>query len=246
MITTYTATDLRGAYEEMSGSLHCECRLTTELVGGQPAGQEGVRRFVEHHLHIADPDQQQEAIDRILHTEMGQREITPEGGELKESESYGVNVIRSSEKGPWLGNWMIKANIKAAASRTGLFQSKRGTKGNFSEGGEAIAVGLSLLELEQPGHIYLIDAQSEHGAKTYFSRFQGKVSTPQGSNSIQHDSECVAPGTRFEFTFRFLPKSVTEEDLVKVMSLAQVIGLGSVKALERGRFTIDKMEVNLP
>jgi hypothetical protein len=230
--------DLRKRYDSMTASCHVKGRFTTELVGGQPATLDGIRAYVQHHLGLEGKEAEQ-AIDRILREEIGERPIPSETGELEEKITYGINVLRRDSYGPWLASHMPRACMKAAATRLGIFQEKRGSKGDM-EISIAEAAGISLLNRERPDQIYLIGPDGGP-AKTYFRRFQGKVSGPKGSVSIQHDSECVAPGTRFEFILRFGSRRISMDDMADMWALAMVIGLGSVKALDRGKFAIDEL-----
>lgn len=92
-MSRYTMKDLSTAYAAYSGSAITVCRLTREIVGGQPATDEGIRAFAQHHLHIPE-DKLDEVVARIKGEEIGERETTPPNGEVKEKESYGLNVLR--------------------------------------------------------------------------------------------------------------------------------------------------------
>lgn len=244
----FNFTDLRKRYEDLTVSVIAQCTFATESVGGQPAGPEGVRAFAQHHLELKGKELD-EAVARILKEEIGERDITPEGGELKEKLTYGINVIRRDAIGPWLGSWMPKACLKAAASRLGYFTGIRGLKGDMAEFGSVQAVGLSLRDETHPERIYLVDAEKNIPVTTYFKRFPGRVSGPSGSKSIIHDSECVPPGTRFAFEYRFKGDRFTkpQEQVADIFAVAMIIGLGSVKAVDCGKFSINSLTIsNLP
>lgn len=231
---------LRERYEKRAAVVLCECTLATDLVGGLPAGREGVALFVKHQLQL-EGDEAEKAIDRILKEEMGTVPIPDPEGELEEAVTKSVNMVRRDALGPFLASHMPKACIKTAASRLGLFMAKKGLKGDMSELGEARACGLSLLNLQYPGNIYFRDAESDAPPKTFFTEFKGRVQTPQGSVSIINNCECVPAGSRFDFEFRFLDGKLPEEGVVDIMSLAMVIGLGSCKAFDRGKFSIQRL-----
>jgi hypothetical protein len=260
---TFNASELRQVYESMTGSIRCQCTLSTEMVGGQPADERGVRAFVEYQMKvqptIANPDWhdgspatvhellKNEEFEKLVHQvmgEIGDREVAPPEGELAEKITYGVNVIRHDENGPWLGDWMVKACMKQAASRLNLFFSVKGTKGDMAEAGEVRAAGISAIGKHQQ-RIYVRTSDGSLPAPTYFQRFPGRVSTPQGSTSIVRDSECIGAGNRFEFEFRILPERFKENDIVQMLALAQNFGIGSTRSLERGKFVIDQAEVEL-
>lgn len=238
----YTLSQLRSRFTGMTSRVIAHCELSTEIVGGMQADRAGVEAFVSHHLHLTGQDAA-DAVSRILKEEIGERDVPSETGELKEKLSYGINVLRRDPThGPWIKDHMVKACLKASASRLGLFMQKRGSKGDMSEMGEARAYGCSLLQPEFPQRIYLRDKSGTGPARTYFQNFKGRVQTPQGSKSIDSDCECAAPGSRFEFEFRYMPGKIKRDDIVDIFSCAMVIGLGSAKALECGKFSIVKLE----
>ena len=243
-MSRYTMQDLSAAYAAYSGSAIAVCRLTREIVGGQPATDEGIRAFAEHHLHIPE-DKLDEVVARIKGEEIGERERTPPNGEVKEKESYGLNVLRHSTFGPWIGDWQIKAALKQAASRVGLFVAKRGTKGDIAEMGKVSAHGISLHGREF--QIHLIDAKTDSAAaSTMYQNFKGRVNTPSGAKSIVNDAECAPIGSRFSFRFQWFDAKLTEADVVSIFSALTVIGLGSAKSLERGKFDIESLDVEMP
>lgn len=240
-MSTYTQNDLRKRYENLTHLVTAECKLTTELVGGQSADKDGLEAFVKHHLKL-EGEEAQQAIERIMKEEISEKDVPSENGELQEKLTYGVCVIRRDVAGPWIGDWMVKANLKAAASRLGLFASKRGTKGDVAEMGNVRAVDVSLLTPERPERIHLVDATGKP-VETYFQEFKGRVNTPSGSVSIVSHRECVAPEARFAFEFRCYAGKLTEDDLANIFASSQIIGLGSAKAFERGKFVISKLEI---
>jgi hypothetical protein len=236
--------DLRTRYEDLTNHATANCTLTTELVGGQPASEDGIKAYVEHHLHLTGPEAEN-AVKRISAEEVGEKPVPSETGEQAERITYGLNVIRRDEHGPWLGDWMCKACLKCAGSRLGFFASKRGTKGDMAEMGNVRASGVSLLNPEHPERIYLIAPDSDGPAPTYFQKFMGRVQTPKGSVSIVNEAECAAPGTRFSFEYFWPGNKLEQEDMANLFACAMVIGLGSCKALERGKFRIDDIDIEM-
>lgn len=243
------AEDFEKRYTEMTNRIICSCEAATPIVGGVTASDEGVKAFIRHHLKIDDPVEAQRTFDRIKREEIGMKSIAPETGELAEQLTYGINIIRRTESGPYLGSWMIHANLKTSMSRLAIFSELRGSKGDVAEAGIVSPYGISLKDESNwhglPGKrpIYLIDPVTEGPAETYFEEFKGRVSTPKGSASIIHHSECVPPGTRFEFEFRYLRGKLSQNDIVDVLALSQIVGLGSVKALGSGKFRYLDVEI---
>jgi len=125
MKKSYTADQLEQMYQGMTASVHVKATFITELVGGQPTDHKGIEAFVKFQLKLEDPEKVKEAVERIEREEIGERDITPELGEVKEKSVYGINVLRRTQHGAWIGDWMVKACIKAATSRLGIFVSQR-------------------------------------------------------------------------------------------------------------------------
>lgn len=236
-----TFEDLNERYEELTAFARCECVLATEMVGGQPADERGIRQFVTHHLGITDAKEAEAAIKRILHEEVAN--TTPPEGELPEGKVYGLRALRRTEHGPYIGDWMIKAAIKQAASRLDIFKTIRGTKGNFAEAGRVRAWKDSLQDEANPNLVYLRNGVG--AAKTFHKEFMGRVQTPQGAVSIIHQSECVEPGSRFAFEFRFPKGKLKQEDVRDVLAMMMIVGIGSARSLERGKFRITNADVEL-
>lgn len=237
----FTFEDLEKRYAEMTARVICLCEAVTPLVGGMSASESGLRAFIKHHLKIEDPTEAQQAYERIKKEELGLRDIAPETGELKEQLTYGVNVIRRTEYGPYLGNHMIHANIKTAMSRLGMFVETKGTKGNVAECGVVRPYGISKID-ERPTCVYLIGPDGSP-AQTYFDEFKGRVSSPKGSVSVIHHSECVPSGTRFAYEFAFLRGKLKDTDIIDAMAMSMIAGIGSVKSLGHGKFRILEAEI---
>lgn len=240
----FNAKDLEAIYQKLTGVVKVQATFVTEFVGGQPADERGVRAFVEHHLELTGDDAEK-AVQRILHEEVGQEELPSETGELQPEQVYGVNALRRTERGAYIGNWMVQACIKQAASRLKIFSDLRGTKGDFSEAARVLADGFSLLDADSPDKVYMLNEDMTGPAKTYWSAFMGSVNTPKGPKSIYQHSECVASGSRFSFNFRFLTTNVKEVDLTDVTAMIMMCGLGSCRSLGRGRFRVDEAEIEM-
>jgi hypothetical protein len=124
-----------------------------------------------------------------------------------------------------------------------MFVQLRGTKGNFAEAGRVRAWKYSLLEPDHPNLIFVRNSANAP-CHTYYKEFMGRVQTPQGQASIIHHSECIEPGSRFAFEFRFMAGKVKEEDMRDVLAMCMIVGLGSARSLERGKFSIDYAEIH--
>jgi len=102
-----TYEDLTARYEELTAFVRCECVMATELVGGQPADEGGVRQFVTHHLKLTG-DEAEKAVHRIMHEEV--ESVRPPEGEIPEGRIYGLRAVRRTELGPYIGDWMVGRN----------------------------------------------------------------------------------------------------------------------------------------
>jgi len=216
-------------------------RTTREIVGGLPADEKGVTAFVKSYLGVTDPKEQQEAVQRILHEEIGERDATPEEGALVDSNVYGVCVVRRTEHGPWIGDWMFKAMIKQSSTQVGMFAQKRGTKGHVAEAGRIQAAGPSI-----KGKPYEVHAVKEDGTpvETYYKEFKGNVNTPLGRRSIVSHKECLPVGSEFYFVFDWVGRKLNGDDLAEIFAMARQVGIGSAKTFETGKFQIVSFEVD--
>ncbi len=240
----FTFEDLEKRYEEITSRIICKCEAATPIAGGQPAQEDGIRAFVTHHLGLTDPTEAEQAVKRIMAEEVGEKPIPEAEGELVEKLTYGINIIRRDSYGPYLGNWMIHACLKQAASRLGIFVDFRGSKGNFAEAGRVTPAGISKIT-DSIREVYLVGSDGLP-AKTYWEEFKGRVSSPQGNKSIVHHTECVPPGTQFGFEFRFIRGALKDTDIQDFLALAMIVGLGSVKSLGCGKWRILEAEIMEP
>ncbi len=245
---------LQKRYEAMTVCATASCVLSTDLVGGQPAKNKELEAFVKYQMKLTGKAAE-EAVARIWTHELegiGVRKISnpdPDNtDELEEAEDKSVNVIRRDNHGPWLGDWMIKACIKNAATRIHLFQdyARYGVKGDMAEMGRATAYGSSLHEpnsnVYTANRIYL--RKGKQPAPTHFDIFSGSVPGPKGRVSIQTLAECCDAGAEFSFQFRFFDGKTTLDDIEKLFAAAMNIGLGSSRSFERGKFQITKLSVD--
>ena len=254
----YGPQDLTKIYQQMCGYAHAAITFTREIVGGAPADEPGVRAFVQHRMQIPEGPNFEKAVQRILSEEMnsGEKltvEQEPEDGssseELKdliERYTYGLSVFRRSPIGVWIGDWQVKACFKSACTRVGLFKRIRFSKGSVVEMGQVESCGISRLESAHPERIYLMTTNGNGGPEpvmTTFRTFKGRISGPSGSASIVAHKECAAKGTMIEFSYRWRDDVIPRAEIAKVFAAANVIGLGSAKSYELGKFQCDRLTV---
>ena len=222
--------------------------FTTDYAGGQPADEKAVRAFAEHHLGLAGQELE-DATKRILREEVGEKDTTGTDAkgnpnEVDERESYGLCVVRRNGCGwCWVGTWQVRAMLKQAASRLGLFAAKGkvGSKGDLSEAMLIRAAGPS--DMQQCDAIGVVVDRRPYSGRKY-QKFMGSVQTPQGRKSIVCDHEMLPIGAELHFTVQWPSGRIKADDMARIFALSRRIGLGSVKAMERGRFAVKLLEIN--
>ena len=222
-----------------------KARFTRPHAGGQPATEVGLEAFVEHHLKLAlGTDEFNEAMARIKNEDIGDRDTTPEGGELDEKATYGVNVIRRDANGPFVLEHMIKACAKVAASRLQYFVKKRGSKGDLSEMTVVRAHGHSLSDQDHPWNIHLTDKDGKP-IGTHFDLISGSISTPQGKKSIQHHTEVTNKDAYFEFEYRWPSTKIGKNEILNIFAAMGDIGIGSTRSLNYSKFEVLGVEIEM-
>lgn len=250
----YTQADLDQILGRIRSKATFKIRFLLPLLGTQPATDKGLEAYIEHHLGI-DPLRDNitgkptnsdfnNTFERIKNEEIGERDLTPEAGEVEEKKVYGINVVRKSAAGPFLLAHMVKAALKQAASRCGFFEKKKGSKGDMAEIGEVVAEGESLQAKDRPWEIYL--RKDGKPAKTYFETERGTVSTPSGKKSIQYEAEHVEEGATAEFSFHWPARKLTEEDMAQVAALVTAAALGGARSLSHGKFEVLSLTIEGP
>lgn len=249
----YTQADLDQLLGRIRSKAVFVIRFLLPLLGTQPATDAGLTSYIKFHLHI-DPQPDADGkptnpefiatFNRIKTEEIGERDVTPEGGEVEEKKVYGINVVRQSKLGPYLLAHQVKAALKQSASRAGFFEKKKGSKGDMAETGEVFAEGESLQDKARPWEIYL--RKNGGPAKTYFDTERGSVNTPQGKKSIQYEAEHVEEGTEASFSFHWPARKLTEADMATVAAVATAAALGGARSLSHGKFEVVSLTIEAP
>lgn len=251
MLVEYTGAEVKDLLEQRRSSAIVECRVNYGLVGGLPATGAGLEAFVKHHLKL-DPDSKAftEAVQRIAHEEVGERETTPEGGEVPTSEVYAVNNIRYHRGiGPYIMGHQVIALLKQSASRLGIYSQRKGpggmgSRGDIAEFGSVLAAGVSLQEPDRPWNIHLRNSNGGGRAVTEWHKLSGTVNTSQGKKAIMHHSEVALAGTLYSWEFRWPGERLDGQDIALIVAGAAEIGQGSCLSLGYGEFEILKLTVN--
>src|SRR3972149_6681328 len=92
--------ELKDRYISNMRSVTVMCRFDRNVMGGRPAGRDGIEQFVMHQLGLKETytddngkekqritKEGEAAIARIINEEGKEKDITPETGEIKEKES---------------------------------------------------------------------------------------------------------------------------------------------------------------
>lgn len=231
---------LNALLESHRTAIRVKCRMQLPLAGGLPATENGLRYFVKSHMGIPEDSDEFESVLEKVQEEIGARDTTSEEGELSTEHIYSLNVIRRSQHGPYVMEHMLKALLKQAASRIGVFQKNRGSKGDLAEMGSVLAIEDSLQNPDRPWEVYLRNGVG--AAKTHFDIVQGCPSGPKGKKSIQTHTEVTDEGTRFAFELRFGKGKITKDLAMHIIAASTQIGLGSCLSLPYGKFIVEDLE----
>ena len=214
-------------------------RFMNEYVGGQPASRDGIAAFAEHHLGLVG-----EALEIAVRRIMGEEvQLSTGADEVDEKATYGLNVIRRTADGyAYIGTWQVRAMLKQAASRLGIFSAKGkvGSKGDMSEGMLVMPWGISGLGDHQ--QIVIVQGGKPFAERVY-KKFMGSVQTPKGRMSIVNDAEIAPAGTEIEVRVEWPGGKLKADDMASIWALGRRVGLGSVKAMESGRFEIVSLDI---
>jgi len=242
---TYDQADIDRVYNDMTAKVRVRLRFISPYCGGQPAADDGIAAFITYQMKLEPGTKAWDgAFARIKKEEIGEFDVTTEGGERDEVSTYGINIVRRDATGPYLCVHQIKACLKQAASRAELFVKKRGSKGDLAEVSRVRPYGKS-----SRGHtqrVYFLDEDGDPinaDSEREFDKIHGRVSTPKGQKSIVVDTEFLPEGTQAEFTFQLPLVKLTGDDILKILAYAQECGLGSARSMERGKFIVDEAEI---
>jgi hypothetical protein len=236
---TFDQKRLNEALAKFRSTIKVKCRFLLPFAGGVPASDKALEAFIEHHLHLVpETDAFKETFSRIRHEEIGERDTTPEQGEVSTQTIYAVNIVRSTPDGPFISAHQIKACLKQACSRLGMFNArgKMGSKGDVAELGSVCASGDSIGNPDAPWEIML--RKDGKPAPTHFDLISGTVGTPKGKKSIQHHTQVVEAGSEFEFTISWPSERLSPDDMMLAIAAMTQIGLGSCLSLAYGRFEV--------
>ena len=130
--------------------------------------------------------------------------------------------------------------IKVALSRLGIWNKKRGSKGDTVEFGSVYASGESA-KSENRNEIYIIGAPDP----LEFIQLQGTVSGPSGDKrSIQYHAENIPAGCEFEFEFRWYNSRLKVGDAKPLIGAIGILSLGSGRSIGYGQLEVVEASVS--
>ena len=187
-------------------------------------------------IPMVEPTPEELARGLISAAEMAARmaeEDRAEVGELDEEVEAGETVFRRDATGLYLRQFQLKAACKESAQRLGLYQSlKRNADGMGLR--SHVQTGVYI----HPRNLYLRRDGKPLTEPDGSDEAQGRVPTPKGPKSILRKSEYVERAV-IEAEIHLLPfKGFSEPELMRVLALAQEIGLGAWRAREEGTFDV--------
>ena len=156
-----------------------------------------------------------------------------------------INQFRCDENGIYIGSYQLKAMIAQCGALLELTTSKRGSKQTLKEG--TFIKGIDADENFTGEKVYLLPLKKEADG---FDTITGNVYTPQGSRSIiTNASYRLQPTISFQMwvlTNRLQAtghgKKLTFADFENILTLAQEVGIGSLRNHESGKFDIVKFQ----
>lgn len=230
--------------EKILGTLYTRFHVTLKfrdrVYGGLPSTQEEAEAYVLAKFKSDDASKVLEDHPSQLPTS----EVEDSGEVVKEKE-YSSTVFKRTEKGLFLGDYLIKGGLKHYASLLRLTIKKRGSSGNagFKDTVKEALFVKGTLD----------DGQTLTGKRIYFQplrieadgleQFTGNVGTQQGERSILKYSEYVEKAL---ITFQIWVAAArmtkktefTAEDLVTMLLLGQEVGFGSNRTFEAGKYEL--------
>jgi hypothetical protein len=237
----YTQKDFTAILDAFRKSIHVQIHFITPLAGGLPGNEEGITSFVQYYLKlIPGTPEFDSCVERIKSAEAGIIDTTPEEGEVEEEKSYSVSIIRRHNEYRWIAEHQIKALLKQAASRLGIFNAKRGSKGDIAEMTAVKAISSSVIDPDALWQIGICD-KNGHPARSEFVCTKGNVTGPSGKRSIVTYAECIQDGY-LSFDICFPENKLVMKDMLEILAAASQIGLGSKLSIGNGKFEIISAE----
>ena len=236
-----------------------ELQFTEDILGGQSQTRELLTAHLEAMLRreakeaekqgIEPPSEErlQELLERHL-----ERLFTDGVDDTIEAESERMHTTFFRDRhGPYIGVYQVKAMIREMMSCLGITMKKRGSKQTFQH-------LLAIRACDGDGNIL----EGEQGLRLHFFRdgdvvpevdghleMSANVATPQGKRSIlkRHDKIDNA-SIRFAWTLPANARQnrstalLKDKEVQEIMAHAQNDGLGAVRPLSHGTFTVTRLE----
>lgn len=203
---------------------YVELRFRENIYGTLPGSPDVFQKWMEY--KFADPE----------NTENTATDLDLD----KETEENTIR-FRCDDRGIYIGAYQVKAMIAQCGSLLELTTSKRGSKQTLKEG--CFVKGIDADGNFTGDKVYLLPLRSEADGT---DNFTGTVYTPQGSKSIiTNAAYCTHPTLQFQMwvlTNRLQAtghgKKLNFDDFQNILQLAQEVGLGGLRNMEKGKFDV--------
>ena len=248
--------------QEISETEHrylVEIQFNDRILAGKPLQKDMISGMVRAQLkrkalkEKKDPDA---VITDALVDELVAKEIEHLFGggaeeAIEDAERLRTNVFESTEIGPHIGTYQVKACLNDCLTTLGITQSKRGSKQTMQHATVILACDESGIPVEgsKSGKLYFFDANNVPIEDTDgIIEICGHVIDKNGPRSILKSSEYMFQRkTRFLIVTQCLEKSrkkaeFVDEDVCKVLNSAQHNGIGAVRKLGYGKFRVTRLE----
>jgi hypothetical protein len=193
-------------------------KFRNRIYGGIPLSKELIQRYVDAKFPPGDP----QFVEKLSAEVVPPDDKAREQELVKETESITTGFKHDAE-GYYIGDYIVKAHLKQAASLLRITQKKRGSKDTVKEA-----------TFIKPEKLYL---GKEIGG---VDQFCGNVRTPQGDRSILKASQYFErPEIEFEvWLLAVRTDKFDAADLRICFEFGQELGIGSNRTYETGKYDL--------
>lgn len=194
------------------------------IYGGIPKDPELINAWIEAKGEMTPPDKKLLNAEESLEEKLSVMQLSEkEAGELiKEEERVWCGFRRDEKHGLYIRDFMIKANLKEAGTRSRLTFDNRGLKPDLQTALFIYPREISLGRKDPDGYVDIA----------------GHVRTMQGERSILKRCDYVKQA-EIGFYIKYITKGVVNLEMLEILfELGGEIGLGSVRSMEEGKFDV--------
>lgn len=210
--------DVKERQKPMYDKFKVKLTFRDRVYGGLPLSKKLVEQYVEAKLAPGD----KAFADKFAEETSPKSEAAKELELINETERI-TTGFKSDEDGSFIGDYVIKAHLKQAASLLKITQTKRGSKDTVKE---ALFI--------KPVAIHL--GKEPDGTE----EFCGHVMTPTGKRSILKASQYFdKPTITFEiWVLNVRNDKFNANDLKMCFEFGQELGIGSNRSFEKGKYDL--------